>query len=133
MAPSTPPPPSNVVLAAFTIASTTSLVMSPRTSFRRESIILRFVDQADTARVLVERARILHRARLAVERKRFRFRVRLAPFDKCATHATCARHVKARGKFAHVVENEEAAGAERAVPKIELGQGRLIFMRAVED
>src|SRR5438034_10910639 len=31
IAPSTPPPPSSVVFAAFTIASTSSLVMSPRT------------------------------------------------------------------------------------------------------
>src|SRR5438045_9334508 len=30
MAPSTPPPPSRVVFAAFTIASTSSLVISPR-------------------------------------------------------------------------------------------------------
>src|SRR2546428_13545230 len=32
MAPSTPPPPSRVEFAAFTIASTSSVVMSPRTT-----------------------------------------------------------------------------------------------------
>src|SRR6266576_6623769 len=40
MAPSTPPPPSNVVLAAFTIASTASLVISPRTMSILLSILL---------------------------------------------------------------------------------------------
>src|SRR2546428_12940070 len=39
MAPSTPPPPRRVVFAAFTIASTFCLVMSPRTSPMRSAFI----------------------------------------------------------------------------------------------
>src|SRR2546423_11180490 len=133
MAPSTPPPPSRVVLAAFTIASTASLVMSPRTSFSRGSAMLRFMNQANTAGVLVKRAGVFHRARVAVEGKGFHVRMRLAPFGKGSADATFSGHVEAGGKFADVVENQEAAGREDSIPKIELGEGRPILMRAVDE
>src|SRR3954466_13344122 len=109
MAPSTPPPPSKVVLAAFTIASTASLVMSPRSRFSRGSAMLRFVDYADAARVLVERAHLLHRTRSAVQRKSFCFRMLLSPFAKRATDTSVIRNVEAGGEFAHIVENQETA------------------------
>src|SRR5205085_8374052 len=133
MAPSTPPPPSSVVLAAFTIASTESLVMSPRMSASRGSAMLRFVDQADAARVFVKRPRGFHRARVIVERKCFRFRMCLPPLGKRATDTTFAGNIEAGGEFGHVVKNQEAAGRERGIPKIELGEGRSMFVRTVEN
>src|ERR1700733_13167193 len=100
MAPSTPPPPSSVLLAAFTIASTASFVMSPRSTVNRASAMLRFVNQANAAGVLVEWSRLLHRARAAVQRKGFHFRMAFPPFGKGAAHSTFAGHIKIGGEFA---------------------------------
>src|SRR5262245_41525559 len=57
MAPSTPPPPSSVLFAAFTIASTFSLVMSPFTTTMRArtSGDMRVPQAADTPRTIRER------------------------------------------------------------------------------
>src|SRR2546430_17344335 len=128
MAPSTPPPPSNVGLAAFTIASTASLVISPRTSANRGSGMLWFMDEAEAAGILVEWTRVFHGTRLAVEGKCFRLRIFFPPFGKRATDAAHAGHVKTGGEFAYVMENQEAAGDKRGIPKIELGQGRSVFV-----
>src|SRR6267154_3273666 len=128
MAPSTPPPPSSVVLAAFTIASTASFVMSPRTRASLESAMLRFVNQANAARVFVKRSRRLHRARVAIERKRFHIRMAFPPFGKSAAHSPGVSHIKIRGELAHIVENEEAARGERGIPEIELGERRSVFV-----
>src|SRR6266403_2984182 len=132
MAPSTPPPPSSVVLAAFTIASTASFVMSPRTRASLESAMLRFVNQANAARIFVKRSRRLHRARVAVQRKGLHFRMAFPPFGKGAAHSTRASHIKIRGELAHVVENDETARGERSIPEIELGESRSVFVGAVE-
>src|SRR5947207_9763607 len=110
MAPSTPSPPSNVVLAAFTIASTASFVMSPRSRVSRASAMLRFMDQADAASILVERPCCFHRTRIAVERKRFRFRMDFAPFGERPAHSALTSNVKLRSEFADVVKNEQTAG-----------------------
>src|SRR4051812_1006881 len=133
MAPSTPPPPSKVVLAAFTIASTASLVISPRTSFTRGSAMLRLVNQTNSARVLVSRPRRFHRTRIAIEQKCLHVRMRFTPFSKGAADAASVGDVETGGEFAHVVKNKEAAGSERRVPKIELGERRSIFVGAVHD
>src|SRR5438067_13527503 len=133
MAPSTPPPPSNVVLAAFTIASTASFVMSPRSRVSRASAILRFMDQADAASIFVERSRCFHRTRIAVERKRFRFRMDFAPFGEHSAHSALAGNVKLGGEFAHVVKNEQAARRDRAIPEIKLGERGLVFVGTVEN
>src|SRR5438067_13197964 len=133
MAPSTPPPPSNVVLAAFTIASTASFVMSPRSRVSRASAILRFMDQADAASIFVERPCCFHRTRIAVERKRFHFRMDLAPCGKRPTHSAFAGNVKLRREFAHVVKIEQTAGRDRAIPEIKLGERGLVFVGTVEN
>src|SRR5437868_6266739 len=114
MAPSTPPPPSRVVLAAFTIASTASLVMSPRVRASLESGIgvrlqLRFVNQPDAAGIFVKRPRQIHRARLAVQRKRFHIRMHFSPFGKGAADSAFARDIELRGETADIVKNEESS------------------------
>src|SRR5436190_17352257 len=101
MAPSTPPPPSRVVLAALTIASTANRVMSPRTSFNRGSDILRFMDEPEAACVLVKRPGRFHRPRIAVEGKRFGFRMVFPPLGKRASHPALAGDVEARCEFAY--------------------------------
>src|SRR5437588_3432791 len=138
MAPSTPPPPSRVVLAAFTIAPTASLVMSPRARVSLESGIgvrlqLRFVNQPDAARIFVKRLRQIHRARLAVQRKRFHVRMHFPPFGKRPPDAAIARHIELRGETADIVKNEKSAGREYAIPEIEFCQSGLIFVRAIEN
>ncbi len=95
--------------------------------------MLRFVDQADAARIFVERTRVFHRTRHAVERQSFRFRMRLSPFGKRATNAAVGSYVEPGREFAHVVQNQETAGRECGVPKIELSQSRSILMRAVQN
>src|SRR5438105_3886326 len=130
MAPSTPPPPSRVVLAAFTIASTASLVTSPRVRASLESGIgvrlrrrqFRFVNQPDAARIFVKRPRQIHRTRLAVQRKRFHIRMRFPPFGKGAADAAFARDIELRGEAADIVKNEKSAWCERRIPKIEFCQ-----------
>src|SRR5438552_11971578 len=117
MAPSTPPPPSRVVLAAFTIASTASLVMSPRVRASLESGIgvrmrrrqFRFVNQPEAAGILVERPRQIHRARLAVQRKRFHVRMHFPPFGKRPPDAAFARDIELRGETADIVKNEKSS------------------------
>src|SRR2546421_12990686 len=84
MAPSTPPPPSNVGLAAFTIASTASLVISPRTRANRGAGMLWFMDEAEAAGILVEWTRFFHGTRLAGEGKCFRFWIFFPRFGKVA-------------------------------------------------
>src|SRR3954471_677034 len=106
MAPSTPPPPSRLVFAAFTIASTARVVMSPRTRLILVSTILRFADDPDAARVLVGWTRGIHGLRLAVEQKRFHFRMGFSPFGKGAAHTAFASNIETGGEFAYVVENE---------------------------
>src|ERR1700674_5172483 len=139
MAPSNPPPPSKLVLAAFTIASTASLVMSPRvraslgSGIAGQSWQLWFVDQPDAARVLVKRPWQFHRARLAVERKRFRVRMLFPPFGKVPADAAFVRDIEFRGEAADIVKNEKSARRERAIPEIEFRQRGLIFVRAIEN
>src|SRR5438045_285534 len=133
MAPSTPPPPSRVVLAAFTIASTATLVMSPRRSLMRGSAILGFVDEPNAAGVFVKRALFFHRARFAVERKRFHFRMLLAPFGHSSADAALASNIEPCGELAHVMKDEHAPRRQGRVPKIEFLHGRFIFVRAVEN
>src|SRR3954469_22437788 len=118
MAPSTPPPPRRVVLAALTIASTANRVMSPRTSFSCGSGILRFMDQAEAARVLVKRPGRFHRPRIAVEGKRLGFRMVFPPLGKRASDAALAGDVEGRCEFAHVMQNEKTAGREQGIPEI---------------
>ena len=57
----------------------------------------------------------------------------LSPFGKSAAHSAFVRDIKSRGEFADVMENQNAAGRERGRPEIELGDGGLIFVRAVHD
>src|SRR4051794_36975164 len=59
--------------------------------------------------------------------------MRRSPFGKRATDAAVAGYVEAGGEFAHVVQNQEAAGRECGIPKIELSQSRSILVRAVQD
>src|SRR6185437_851220 len=56
--------------------------------------------------------------------------MRFAPLSEGSAHAAVARHVEAGSEFANVVENQEAAGREHWIPKIELGHGRPVLMRA---
>src|SRR2546421_9860090 len=100
MAPSTPPPPSSVGLAVFTIASTERLVISPRTRANRGSGMLWFMDKAEAAGILVEWTRFFHGTRLAVEGKCFRLRIFFSPFGKRETDAALAGHVKTGCEFA---------------------------------
>src|SRR5437868_3536925 len=123
MAPSTPPPPSKIVFAAFTIASTASLVMSPRMRFSCDSAILPFVNQANAASVLIKRPRPFHRTRVAVQRKSFDVRMGLTPFRKCAADSAFPRHVEIGGESAHIMKNEETARREGRIPEIELSEG----------
>src|SRR6185312_16586920 len=51
MAPSTPPPPRSPLFAAFTIASTATVVMSPWTSSRRTSIAFTIASGGKGARM----------------------------------------------------------------------------------
>ena len=91
------------------------------------------MDQADTASILVERPCCFHRTRIAVQGKGFHVRMDLPPLRKCAAHTALARNIEAAGELAHVVENEQAAGRERRISKIELGQRGLVFVRTVEN
>src|SRR6476659_3280757 len=95
--------------------------------------MLRFVDEANAARVLVKWARFFHRARMAVEGKRFYFRMFFSPLGKCATDTAFVRDVETCGKFADIVQNEDAAGRECGIPMLELSHRRLIFVRAVHN
>src|SRR5437763_17038628 len=141
MAPSTPPPPSKVVLAAFTIASTASLVMSPRVRASLESGIgvrlrrrqFRFVNQPDAAGIFVKRPRQIHRARLAVQRKRFHVRMCFPPLGKSPPDAAFVRDIELRGEAADIVKNKKPAWCERRIPKIEFCQSGLIFVRAIKN
>ena len=66
-------------------------------------------------------------------RKGFHFRMRFSPLGEGSTDATLVRHIEVRGKTADIVKHEQAARRQRAVPEIEFSQGRLVFVRAVEN
>src|SRR4051812_18883795 len=55
------------------------------------------------------------------------------PLGKCTAHPTSAGDIETGGELADVMENQEAARSERRIPKIELGQGRFVLVRTVDD